>query len=190
MQSDIDYKIEKYRAKLAQYSKMKGGNPFKVGDYVQLPDGRIGKIDEIEKEIFTESAAIGSQFLNKNLIESVIDSHYDKIDKNLNDIQIGDFLLTNQPVQYNSRVHKVGMIFYKYKVLGNKYNEWELKISEKPLENKSKDKMIGKRVVESDSKMTGTIIDYHERYSYPHFIMQGDDGKKYDKNTSHFSLIN
>ena len=48
---------------------------------------------------------------------------------------------------------------------------------------------VGDRAIEVDSGIKGSIIQIHNNYSYPHAIMMGDNGKKYDYNFSHYKKL-
>jgi len=48
---------------------------------------------------------------------------------------------------------------------------------------------VGSYVRERDSRMTGTIIRFHMDWSYLHAVMRGRDGKEYDYNINHFSIV-
>ena len=45
---------------------------------------------------------------------------------------------------------------------------------------------VGQRVIEQDSKIHGTIIEIHNRYSHTNAIMKGDNGQLYQHHISHF----
>lgn len=46
--------------------------------------------------------------------------------------------------------------------------------------------VVGDRVRELDSLMTGVVIEIHDKWEYTHIVMKGDDGKMYDHNTHHY----
>jgi len=48
---------------------------------------------------------------------------------------------------------------------------------------------IGDRVIEHDSRVIGTIIEIHDRYSRTSAVMMGDNSRKYENHISHFSHI-
>jgi len=48
---------------------------------------------------------------------------------------------------------------------------------------------IGDRVLERDSSMLGTVIKVHNNYGFTHLVMKGDDGKEYDHNLNHYTLV-
>ena len=80
MQSNIDYKIKKYQAKLEQYTKLKqmqgGAAPkFKIGDTVITKDNNLGTIDNIN---YTLTVTNVQSLVQNNLY------------KNAHDINIGD----------------------------------------------------------------------------------------------------
>lgn len=49
--------------------------------------------------------------------------------------------------------------------------------------------VVGDRVRESDSLMTGVVVEIHDKWSYTHIVMKGDDGEMYDHNTHHYRKL-
>ena len=48
---------------------------------------------------------------------------------------------------------------------------------------------IGDRVIEGDTSIKGVIIDFDDKKSICHAVMQGDNGKIYNHNLSHYTKI-
>ena len=49
--------------------------------------------------------------------------------------------------------------------------------------------IVGDRVKEHDSQMTGTIIEIHDRWGHTNAIMKGDNGRRYEHALWHFEQI-
>jgi hypothetical protein len=165
---------------------------FRIGEFVKLRDGSIGKVVRITKKFYTDPDPPGGQVLHHSDINGVLDKYYLPVKRDLTDfkdIKKNDILTSNRTIDYNINKHIVKLIANMYVVSGNTYEEFKLEKIDDVIEShilQFKDK----RVKESDSQMTGVIIGFHLKYT-PHFhmIMRGDDGKIYDKHRSHFTLL-
>ena len=96
-------------------------------------------------------------------------------------------------VEFDKEIFPYNQPDYKTKNIIMYENELE-KIEQQTQDQKMKiyselSKMIGKRVRERDSNMTGTIKKFHMYFDYPHYIMKGDNQKTYDKHVSHYTLL-